>query len=194
MVITCDSQCFYCSPLRCTDSWDYRQPFECSNQKQKSTKDAATEASENAEQGADIVENNNRHHGRGGQPISSTSANTRRKRSSPYLGRPLHCESFGSFSKVTFFGRFLVAHSLFFLKGPTKPFPGLWEIPVNPLFNEYNVCPTADQCVFPSSDETDDSDDIVTFLQENFDHHYTTNRAPFQINFHVNWWVHSLIF
>lgn len=99
-----------------------------------------------------------------------------------------------SFQKSLFFGRFLVAHSLFFLKGPTKPFPGLWEIPVNPLFNEYNVCPTADQCVFPSSDETDDSDDIVTFLQENFDHHYTTNRAPFQINFHVNWWVHSLKF
>lgn len=141
-------------------TWDHRQPFECSNQKQKNTKDAATEASENAEHGADIVENN-RHHGRGGQPTSS--ANTRRKRNSPYLGRPLHC--------------------------PTKPYPGLWEIPVNPLSNEYNTCPTADQCVFPSSDESDDSDDIVNFLQENFDHHYTTNRAPFQLNFHVNWFT-----
>lgn len=144
-------------------TWDYRQPFECSNQKQKATKDAATEASENAEQGDAIVENNNRHHGRGGQPTSSSNVNTRRKRNSPYLGRPLHC--------------------------PTKPYPGLWEIPVNPLSNEYNTCPTADQCVFPSSDESDDSDDIVTFLQENFEHHYTTNRAPFQINFHVNWFT-----
>lgn len=43
----------------------------------------------------------------------------RRKRNSPYIGRPLHC--------------------------PTKPYPGLWEFPVNPLFNEYNVCPNADQ-------------------------------------------------
>lgn len=60
---------------------------------------------------------------------------------------------------------------------------------MNPLSNEYNTCPTADQCVFPSSDESDDSDDIVSFLQENFDHHYQTNRAPFQINFHVNWFT-----
>ena len=90
-----------------------------------------------------------------------------------------------SLSPCSDFGQ--IAHCPFFSEGPTKPFPGLWEIPVNPLFNEYNVCPTADQCVFPSSDETDDSDDIVLFLQENFDHHYTSNRAPFQINFHVNW-------
>lgn len=171
-------------------SWDYRQPFECSNQKQKATKDAATEASENAEHGADIVENN-RHHGRGGQPISSTGANTRRKRSSPYLGRPLHCEFFSptELNLQLLFRKLLNEKfpSFFLTTGPTKPYPGLWEITVNPLFNEYNVCPTADQCVFPSSDETDDSDDIVTFLQENFDHHYTSNRAPFQINFHVNW-------
>ncbi|KAK4337374.1 hypothetical protein RND71_043331 [Anisodus tanguticus] len=39
-------------------TWDYRQPFECSNQKQKSNKDAVSEAHENAEHGADIVENN----------------------------------------------------------------------------------------------------------------------------------------
>lgn len=140
-------------------TWDHRQPFECSNQKQKNPK----EGTEGGETGSEIVENNNRHHGRGGQPASPSDANTRRKRNAPYLGRPLHC--------------------------PTKPYPGLWEIPVNPLFNEYNSCPTADQCVFPSSDETDDSEDIVTFLQENFDHHYQTNRAPYQINFHVNWFT-----
>jgi len=144
-------------------TWDYRQPFECSNQKQKVSKDPNSDANDNAETGDAIVENNNRHHGnRSGQPANS-AVNTRRKRNSPYLGRPLHC--------------------------PTKPYPGLWEIPVNPLSNEYNTCPTADQCVFPSSDESDDSEDIVSFLQENFEHHYTTNRAPFQLNFHVNWFT-----
>lgn len=87
----------------------------------------------------------------------------RAKRSSPYLGRPLKC--------------------------PTKAYPGLWEVPVNPLYNDVNTCPHADQCVFPSSDENDDASDIVDFLTENFERHYTTNRAPFQLNFHVNWFT-----
>lgn len=203
-------------------TWDYRQPFDCSNHKQKS-KEANPDNVENAEHGADIIENNRHHHvgGRGGQPSggdnrrkraltkldrafdevdrlagqmmprsavkpnrlrTATKSNKkwnrksgksaskrsskqlkRSKRNSPYLGRPLHC--------------------------PTKPYPGLWEIPVNPLFNEYNVCPNADQCVFPSSDETEDTEDIVQFLQDNFEHHYKTNRAPFQLNFHVNWFT-----
>lgn len=88
---------------------------------------------------------------------------SRIKRNSPYLGRPLRC--------------------------PTKPYPGLWEIPVNPLYNEYNTCPHVDQCVFPSSEETDDASDIVDFLKENFNRHYTTNRAPFLLNFHITWFT-----
>lgn len=87
----------------------------------------------------------------------------RAKRTTPYLGRALQC--------------------------PTKAYPGLWEIPVNPLYNDVNTCPHADQCVFPSSDETDDAQDIVDFLTENFERHYTSNRAPFQLNFHVNWFT-----
>lgn len=38
-------------------TWDYRQPFDCSNQKQK-TKEKHPDAVENAEHGADIIENN----------------------------------------------------------------------------------------------------------------------------------------
>ena len=91
------------------------------------------------------------------------SGHNRAKRNTPYLGRALQC--------------------------PTKAYPGLWEIPVNPLYNDVNTCPHADQCVFPSSDESDDSQDIIDFLTENFERHYTTNRAPFQLNFHVNWFT-----
>ena len=91
------------------------------------------------------------------------TVHSRAKRTTPYLGRALQC--------------------------PTKAYPGLWEIPVNPLYNDVNTCPHADQCVFPSSDETDDAQDIVDFLTENFERHYTSNRAPFQLNFHVNWFT-----
>lgn len=95
--------------------------------------------------------------------VSQDTVQRRAKRTTPYLGRALQC--------------------------PTKAYPGLWEIPVNPLYNDVNTCPHADQCVFPSSDETDDAQDIVDFLTENFERHYTSNRAPFQLNFHVNWFT-----
>lgn len=73
------------------------------------------------------------------------------------------------------------------LKCPTKSYPAIWEVPLNPMTNEISTCHHLDQCVFPSQDDHSDSSDIVNFLIENFERHYNTTRAPFQINLHVQW-------
>lgn len=73
------------------------------------------------------------------------------------------------------------------LKCPTKSYPAIWEVPLNPLTNEISTCHHLDQCVFPTQDDHLDSSDIVNFLIENFERHYNTTRAPFQINVHVQW-------
>lgn len=73
------------------------------------------------------------------------------------------------------------------LKCPTKSYPSIWEVPLNPMTNEISTCHHLDQCVFPSQDDHSDSSDIVNFLVENFERHYNTTRAPFQINLHVQW-------
>lgn len=73
------------------------------------------------------------------------------------------------------------------LKCPTKSYPSIWEVPLNPMTNEISTCHHLDQCVFPSQDDHSDSSDIVNFLIENFERHYNTTRAPFQINLHVQW-------
>lgn len=68
---------------------------------------------------------------------------------------------------------------------PTQAFPGIWEMPLNTLHSEDGTggtCVLADQCVF-----SDDDNIIYDFLMENFLRHYTTNRAPFGLYFHVNW-------
>lgn len=157
-------------------TWDYRQPFDCSNnkktveekkspegedilsssvrnrrQKRETKKDKALKKSISAEKKA-IAKYHKRH---------------RVRRQSPFLGRPLKC--------------------------PTKAYPGLWEIPINPLWNEYNTCHHADQCVFPNSSDEDDIDDIFQFLKDNFDRHYTTNKAPFLLNFHVTWFTQKYV-
>lgn len=167
-------------------TFDHRQPFDCSaNPNGNSGPQKDTE-------GADILNADGRN-GRGSPAQAQRqkrAANEKKKllgkskakatsekksksnpikhrlrRSSPYLGRPLKC--------------------------PTKPYPGLWEIPVNPYFNEFNTCHHLDQCVFPSADENDDGTDIMEFLVENFERHYSTNRAPFQLNFHVTWFTNK---
>lgn len=73
------------------------------------------------------------------------------------------------------------------LKCPTKSYPAIWEVPLNPMTNDISTCHHLDQCVFPSQDDHSDSSDIVNFLIENFERHYNTTRAPFQINLHVQW-------
>jgi peptidoglycan/xylan/chitin deacetylase (PgdA/CDA1 family) len=156
-------------------TWDYRQPFDCSNNKKtteekksadgddilssnvrqsrprqrRDTKKDKTPKKTTAQEKKTFVKNNKRQH--------------RVRRNSPFLGRPLKC--------------------------PTKAYPGLWEIPINPLWNEYNTCHHADQCVFPNNGDDDDINDITDFLKENFERHYTTNKAPFQLNFHVTWFT-----
>lgn len=160
-------------------TFDYRQPFDCSNNPKK-----AEEAKESAD-GEDILNTNIRQNRprqkRSAKTVKIDKKNTtlefkkspksnsksRIRRNSPFLGRPIKC--------------------------PTKSFPGLWEIPINPLFNEFNTCHHADQCVFPNNDEYE-IDDIYEFLKENFERHYSTNRAPFQLNFHVTWFTQKLVF
>lgn len=161
-------------------TFDYRQPFDCYNANKNKQGEGLSGDSPNGSGPIRSHHHNNNHSGQRQRRSSDTSKpvkprkkameagkgpkeKSRSKRNTPYLGRALQC--------------------------PTKAYPGLWEIPVNPLYNDVNTCPHADQCVFPSSDETDDANDIVEFLTENLERHYTTNRAPFQLNFHVNWFT-----
>ncbi|OTF80420.1 Chitin binding Peritrophin-A domain containing protein, partial [Euroglyphus maynei] len=128
-------------------TYDYRQPFDCSNQPKKDESQRYGPTDQDSGYGR----------------FGSGRGSNRGKRQTPFLGRALKC--------------------------PTRSFPGLWEVPINPLFNEFNTCHHADQCVFPSASDDDDVESIVDFLKENFDRHYNTNRAPFQLNFHVTWFT-----
>jgi len=153
-------------------TFDFRQPFDCYNRgnKKANPNDATTTEktpirSRHSREASKLIKKSNK------KKVSNESLKAdikqqkqlKRSKRAVILGRPLHC--------------------------PTKTYPGLWEVPVNPLYNEFNTCPHADQCVFPSSDENDDARDIVDFLETNFERHYTTNRAPFQLSFHVNWFT-----
>lgn len=164
---------------------DYRLPYDCSNNK-KPRHDVHTNNDDKEE--TDSRDSGTPFSNRGGpsrqkrdanekaEKVKSASnpkkaydyplkyknvtAKSRPKRQSPFLGRPIKC--------------------------PTKSFPGLWEVPINPLFDDFNTCHHADQCVFPSNEDTDDTDPIFEFLLNNFERHYNSNRAPFQLNFHVS--------
>ncbi|UYV75894.1 Cda4 [Cordylochernes scorpioides] len=69
---------------------------------------------------------------------------------------------------------------------PKRSVPGLWEVPLHPLFWEQTLtggqCYLADQCILPGDEEL-----ILDFLVENFERHYYNNRAPFLLNFHISW-------
>lgn len=68
---------------------------------------------------------------------------------------------------------------------PSRSFPGIWEFPLNMMQFDDGTgghCVFLDQCIFP-----DDANAIFDFLQYNFQRHYSTNRAPFVLNMHVNW-------
>lgn len=154
---------------------DYRQPFDCSsNPNRKTEKPDESNSGEGLNQNfrqnrpnrpkreVKFTKNNKKKFVSEKKPFQwSKFQLSRPKRQSPFLGRPLRC--------------------------PTKPYAGFWEVPINPLWNDVNTCHHADQCVFPSNDE--DSTDIFDFLLENFERHYSTNRAPFQLNFHVTWFT-----
>jgi len=69
---------------------------------------------------------------------------------------------------------------------PTRKFPGLWEIPLNSHHVEdftAGHCPYIDQCVFSHMDR----DDIFNWLEEDFNRHYKTNKAPYVLAMHTNW-------
>ncbi|GIY16962.1 chitin-binding type-2 domain-containing protein [Caerostris extrusa] len=68
---------------------------------------------------------------------------------------------------------------------PTRSFPGIWEFPLNTQVSDDetgSTCVFLDQCVFP-----DDPEAVYDFLAYNFERHYSTNKAPLVLNFHVNW-------
>jgi len=71
---------------------------------------------------------------------------------------------------------------------PTRQFPGMWEIPLNSHFVEGYIgghCPFIDQCVFTHMGK----EDILEWLKEDFNRHYTTNRAPYTLAMHTNWFT-----
>ena len=160
-------------------TYDYRQPFDCSNQPKKDQSKRNGPGDEDSgydhpSDGPGSGGNARSRFGRRKREAQDEDEMTasgekllhrhhRVRRQTHFLGRPLKC--------------------------PTKAFPGLWEVPINPLFNEFNNCHHADQCVFPHASDDDDTDEIVDFLKENFERHYTTNRAPFQLSFHVTWFT-----
>ncbi|KAL3866439.1 hypothetical protein ACJMK2_043735 [Sinanodonta woodiana] len=68
---------------------------------------------------------------------------------------------------------------------PTLSHPGVWEIPIIPLrgMNGSTPCEYADGCDTAPSTE----DGTFQFLMENFRDYYNTNRAPFGLRLHQNW-------
>ncbi|KAK3584614.1 hypothetical protein CHS0354_005207 [Potamilus streckersoni] len=68
---------------------------------------------------------------------------------------------------------------------PTVSHPSVWEIPIIPIrgMNGSTPCEYADGCNTGPSSE----DDTFQFLMENFRDYYNTNRAPFGLRLHQNW-------
>lgn len=137
---------------------DSKVPFDCANvRNNKQQQQHSSGSSGQSSHRSSIISENNYSDGE----QSTNSGRIRVKRQSTFAGKSLKC--------------------------PTKSYPGVWEVPLNPLTNEISTCHHLDQCVFPSQDDHMDSSDIVNFLIENFERHYNTTRAPFQINLHVQW-------
>lgn len=65
---------------------------------------------------------------------------------------------------------------------PTRSFPGIWEIVINPLVGKDYTCSMVDDC--PSNLS---GDEVYHLLHYNFKRHYHTNRAPFGLYFHSKW-------
>lgn len=67
-------------------------------------------------------------------------------------------------------------------------FPGIWELPINMLYSEDGEggnCAFLDQCVFLYSD----AESIFNWLMENFERHYSTNRAPLGLHLQTSWFL-----
>ncbi|CAG5135326.1 unnamed protein product [Candidula unifasciata] len=66
---------------------------------------------------------------------------------------------------------------------PTRSYPGLWEVPLIRWYGSNRVaCAMPDACTIGLGTEG-----TLKFLQDNFDRHYTTNRAPLGVFIHASW-------
>lgn len=65
---------------------------------------------------------------------------------------------------------------------PTRSYPGIWELPINPLeIGEYS-CPNLHSCQVNMTEM-----EIYGMLIHNFRRHYLSNRAPLALNLHSRW-------
>lgn len=157
---------------------DSKVPFDCANVRHnKKSQDHSSNG--NSGGGGNGDNNNERGHepGRRQKRMTETGDDEEQQVDTAAAGSKVENKRFKRQS--TFAGKSL--------KCPTKSYPGIWEVPLNPLTNEISTCHHLDQCIFPSQDDHSDSSDIVNFLVDNFERHYNTTRAPFQINLHVQW-------
>ena len=73
---------------------------------------------------------------------------------------------------------------------PKQSWPGIWELPINeldrredPKFDEeLTGCPLVSSCT-----NIQDKDQFQTLLENNFERHYSTNRAPLSLSFTPFW-------
>lgn len=72
---------------------------------------------------------------------------------------------------------------------PKQAYPGFWEIPANLHYNEDRsggACSYMDQCIFSHLDD----EDVFEWLKKDFLRFYESNRAPYLMPFHTNWFTH----
>ncbi|XP_053641748.2 chitin deacetylase 8 [Cherax quadricarinatus] len=70
---------------------------------------------------------------------------------------------------------------------PIRSFPGLWELPMNSHFKDFDYqggfCPYLDQCALSYLNEPD----ALEWLILDFERHYLANRAPYMMALTTNW-------
>ncbi|XP_074030666.1 chitin and LDLR binding deacetylase 3 [Leptinotarsa decemlineata] len=65
---------------------------------------------------------------------------------------------------------------------PTRSYPEVWELPLNPMEVKGYTCSMVDAC--PSNLS---AIEVYEMLTHNFKRHYLSNRAPFGLHFHSSW-------
>ncbi|KAJ8683192.1 hypothetical protein QAD02_018984 [Eretmocerus hayati] len=65
---------------------------------------------------------------------------------------------------------------------PTRSYPGIWEIPINPITINDQNCPTVETCTSNYTDE-----EVYEALMNDFKAHYTSNRAPMGLHLQTSW-------
>lgn len=68
---------------------------------------------------------------------------------------------------------------------PTKSYPGLWEVPLVRWYGSNRIaCAMPDGCTIGQGRQG-----TLKYLEENFQRHYKSNRAPFGIFLHASWFL-----